>query len=47
MRTYCIAQGTLFNTLYSILNTPIWEKNLKKSGYVCVCVCITDYIYNQ
>ena len=25
---------------YSILNTPIWGKNLKKSGYVCVCIYI-------
>ena len=29
-KTYYIAQGTLLNTL----SWPIWEKNLKKSGYM-------------
>ena len=35
IRTYCIAQRTLLNTL----EWPIWEKNLKKSGYM--------YMYNR
>ena len=34
MRTYYMSQGTLLNTL----QWPIWEKNLKKSGYM--------YMYN-
>ena len=36
MRTHCIAQGTLLNTL----SWPIWEKNLKR---VDICICITDF----
>ena len=34
MRTYCIAQGTLLRALWS----PQWEGNLKKKGYLCMCV---------
>ena len=32
-RTYCIAQGTLLNNV----QWPIWEKNLKKSGWIDMC----------
>ena len=36
-KNYCIEQGTLLNTLKSI----IWENNLKKSEYIYIYICIT------
>ena len=33
IRTYYPVEGTVL----SALEWPMWEKNLKKSGYTCVC----------
>ena len=41
MRTYCIAQGILLNNLLK----PIRKRNLKKNGYmyICVYVCMNQF----
>lgn len=36
--TCCIAWGNPFSALW----WPIWGKNLKRNGYICICICMAD-----
>lgn len=37
-------QDLLYSTgnLLSTLWWPIWGKNLKRNGYICICICMAD-----